>query len=383
MESKNTILIVDDGELNRAILKKIFEGNYAVLEASNGREAMEKMEQIHDYLAVVLLDIVMPEMDGLAVLAAMGERGLLKKVPVILITAEESPEVEKRSYDLGAADMIKKPFDPYIVRRRVENMIELYRHKNFLEQMVERQTRALRGQTEKLKEQTRMLRRQTERLERFNEMVIDTLSTVVEYRNLESGQHIRRIRRFTGALLNKLASYHGEEYGLAPEIITTITSASAMHDIGKIAIPDSVLCKPGRLTTEEFEIMKGHTVKGCEILDTLSGMEDQVYLHCAKNICRYHHERWDGGGYPDGLKGEAIPISAQVVAIADVYDALTTHRVYKPAFPHERAVEMILGGECGAFSPRILRCFKEVLPEFQNFARTYADERNREGSEAH
>ncbi len=351
MEKRDTLLLVDDVEVNRAILRGIFEREYNLLEAENGDQALVLIEQYHGRIAAILLDLVMPVRDGYQVLEALGRRGLLAELPVIVITAEDSAASEVRAFDLGASDIIMKPFEPHVVRRRVQNVVELNLHKL--------------GQQERIEEQAAKLRES-------NAVMVDALSSIIEYRSVETGQHIQRIRMFTRVLLEEVARCH-PEYGLDARKIDMISSASSMHDIGKIAIPDAILNKPGRLTDEEFEIMKTHSQRGCEMLANLDRMGDQEYLQYAYNICRYHHERWDGRGYPDGLKGDAIPVCAQVVGIADCYDALTTDRVYRGALPAEQAFNMILNGECGSFSPRLLECFKSVQGAFAQLSQEYAD----------
>lgn len=314
MNERDTILIVDDMEVNRAILCGLFEDEYKILEAENGLQAMELLETAQDSIAVMLLDIVMPEMDGYQVLRGMMERKFLSSVPVVVITSEASAESELHAFDFGASDIVTKPFEPHLVLRRVKNIIELYRHKLFLEDMVEEQAARLRDS---------------------NDVLTDALSSIIEYRSLESGRHIRRIRMFTKILMQRVCDTY-PEYRLDAAQIDAIARASAMHDIGKIAIPDAILNKPGKLTAAEYEVMKSHTTYGCEMLANLERMNDRQYLEFAYQICRYHHERWDGRGYPDGLSGDAIPLCAQVVGIADCYDALTTDRVYKAAFSHEK-----------------------------------------------
>ena len=351
MRKRDTILIVDDMEINRVILSGLFQEEYHLLEAENGEQALLLLKQYHSNIAIMLLDVVMPVMDGYQVMKEMGRIGLLDEVPVVVITADNSLEGELRSFDLGASDIIVKPFEPHVVKRRVHNIIELYLHKHNLEDMVDQQAH-------KLKES--------------NDILVDALSSVIEYRSLESGQHIKRIRLLTRVLLRELAK-NCPEYGLDQHKIEVIASASALHDIGKIAIEDKILNKPGRLTPEEYEIMKTHTVKGCQILESLERMSDKEYLEYAYNICRYHHERWDGRGYPDGLCGDAIPVCAQAVSVVDAYDALTSDRVYKKAIPHEQAFNMILNGECGTFSPRLLECFKTVQPALAVLCGKYAD----------
>lgn len=348
---RDTIIIVDDMEINRVILRGVFEKDYKLLEAENGDQALLLAEQHHSEIAAMLLDLVMPVKDGYQVMTEIGNKNLLAEFPVIVITAEDSAENEVQAFDLGASDIIMKPFEPHVVKRRVQNIIELNLHKLNQEELIEEQAAKLRES---------------------NAVMVDALSSIIEYRSVETGQHVKRIRMFTQILLEDVARSY-PEFGLTEQNISIIVSASSMHDIGKIAIPDSILNKPGRLTPEEFEIMKTHAVKGCELLAGLDRMSDREYLQYAYNICRYHHERWDGKGYPDGLKGESIPVYAQVVGIADCYDALTTDRVYKKALSPEVAFNMILNGECGSFSPKLLECFKNVRVTFANLSKEYAD----------
>lgn len=357
MKKRDTILIVDDMEINRAILRGSFEKEYNLLEAENGEQALVLVGQYHEQLAAVLLDLIMPVLDGYGVLSRLREQGFLAEAPVIVITADNSVDSEVQTFDLGASDIITKPFEPYVVRRRVENLLELYRHKTSQQQLIDRQAA---------------------RLYEANEAMVEALSSIIEYRSAETGQHIRRIRMLTRVLLEDVAACC-PEYGLTGYNIDSICSAAAMHDIGKIAIPDSILNKPGLLTPEEFEVMKTHAVKGSEMLAGLARTGDREYLQYAFNICRYHHERWDGRGYPEGLKGDSIPLCAQVVGVADCYDALTTDRVYKKALPPEQAFQMILNGECGVFSPQLLESFKHVRESFARLAQEYADGGKRSG----
>lgn len=348
---QNTLLIVDDMEVNRAILRGLFEQEYNLLEAENGAQALVLIKQYQDVLAGVLLDLLMPVKDGYEVMKDMAREGLMASIPVIVITAEDSMENEVKAFDMGAADIIMKPFEPLVVRRRVQNAVELNRHKTHLEEMVQEQAT---------------------KLKHSREVIMDTLSSIIEHRSVETGQHVLRIRMFTKILLEEVM-HCCPEYELNERAISVIAEASALHDIGKIAIPDTILNKPGRLTKEEFEIMKTHTLQGCEILSGLGRMGDEEYLRYAYNICRYHHERWDGKGYPDGLVGDNTPVYAQAVGVADAYDALTTDRVYKKAIAPEKAMQMILNGECGTFSPKLLECMKNVKEQFYRLAREYAD----------
>lgn len=352
------ILIVDDSDVNRDILTEILEDERPVMEAVDGSEALEILEKYHDDIAVVLLDLIMPQVDGFAVLEVMKKKGWMDKIPVLVITGEEAVEIERKSFEYGASDFVRKPFDNTLVKRRVNNVTDLYMYKDRLEHKVEEQTK-------KLQEQNRLLKVQADRLKENNARILDALGTIVESRNLESGEHIKRVKDFTRILAEELMKEY-PEYELTPDKVDVIVSASSMHDIGKIAIPDSILLKPARLTQEEFECMKSHTTRGCDILKSMKGAWDDNYGEACYEICRHHHERYDGRGYPDGLAGEDIPISAQIVSVADVYDALVSERVYKSAYSKEEAFHMIMRGECGVFSPKLLNCFKNARQQMED-----------------
>ncbi len=350
-KKRKKILIVDDEEVNREILKDVFrDGNYDLLEAEDGEDAIFKLKNNSD-IVLLLLDIVMPVMDGFGVLEYMNGENMLDNIPVILITSEDALDSEDQAYSYGVADVIHKPFYPHIVKRRSKNIIDLYRHKHHMEV--------------RLKEQEEEIRRQQKEIQDNNEFMIDTLSSVVEARSAETGEHTRRIKYFTRIMLKYLMKYY-PKYGITPEQIDEIARASALHDIGKIGIPDAILLKPGRLTPEEFEIMKTHTTIGCEILEKSYRDQTSEFYRYSYDICRYHHERWDGKGYPDQLVGDEIPIYAQIVAIADVYDALVSPRVYKSAYANSMAYDMIMNGECGQFSPDVLECFGLAKQDFFN-----------------
>ena len=335
---KQQILIVDDSEINREILKEILKEDYRILEAANGEECLEQLERSGTGISLVLLDIVMPEMDGFEVLAAMNQNHWIEDIPVIMISSEDSDSYIRRAYEMGVSDYISRPFDAKIVYQRVLNMIKLYAKQRRLIHLVTRQI------YEK---------------ERNNRMMIGILSQIVEFRNGESGLHVIHINLITQLLLEQLVKKTGK-YQLSWEDRLLIATASALHDIGKIGIDEKILNKPGKLTKEEFEIMKTHTLIGAQMLDNLDMYRNEKLLKLAHEICRWHHERYDGKGYPDGLVGEEIPISAQVVSLADVYDALVSERVYKKAFSHEKALEMIQNGECGTFNPLLLQCMTEA-----------------------
>ena len=338
---KQRILIADDSEMNRSILADMLGDEYEILEAENGLEAVSAIQKYRTEIDLVLLDIVMPEMDGFEVLTVMNRNNAIEDIPVIMISAETAPAHIERAYNLGVTDFITRPFNALVVHRRVVNTTLLYA---------------------KQKKLVGMVADQIYERERQSSLMIDIRSHIVEFRNGESGQHVVHIRTLTELLLRRLV-IKTDRYPISPSDITLISTASALHDVGKISIPGEILNKPGRFTDEEFTIMKRHTVIGSDMMEAVPVQGSGPLVKVARDICRWHHERWDGRGYPDGLKGDGIPISAQIVALADVYDALTSPRVYKPAFPHEKAVEMILKGECGAFNPLLLEILTEVAPQ--------------------
>ncbi len=354
---RDKILIVDDMKMNRELLAEMLEDDYAILEAENGKQAIELLEAKNEEIAIILLDLIMPEADGITVLKEMRQKKWIDEIPVLVISSENSVNVERECFDYGVSDFIHKPFDFLLVKKRVENMVGLYLYKNKLEDTVEKQTEILRKQYQ-------LLKKRGEELEKNNVRIIDILGTVVEYRNLESGEHIKRVKNFTRILAWQLMKEY-PEYGLDEKQVERIASASALHDVGKIAIPDAILLKPGRLTEEEFECMKSHTLRGCDILNNIEGAWDDEWGKVCYEICRSHHERYDGKGYPDALVGDEIPISAQIVSVADVYDALVSERVYKGAYTKDQAFHMIIAGECGVFSPKLLECFRKSRKDFE------------------
>ena len=343
LQNKSQILLVDDSKMNRMMLKEILGGDYSILEAENGQECLEKMQAEAGNIALVLLDINMPGMDGFEVLKAMNANHTIEDIPVIMISSEDSDAAIRRSYELGASDYVNRPFDARIVYRRVTNTIKLYAKQRRLVQMVSDQIRARENNTD---------------------MLVGVLSHIVEFRNGESGAHVRHIRIITELLLHRLLEI-SSRYSITAEQQDMIPLASALHDIGKIGIDEKILNKPGKLTPEEFKVIQTHSMLGAKMLHDLDGFAEQPLLQTAYEIARWHHERWDGRGYPDGLRGDEIPISAQLVSLADVYDALTSERCYKKAFSHEKAVQMILNGECGAFNPLLLQCLTDIQADLK------------------
>lgn len=350
---KQKILIVDDSEMNRAILTGILDDGYDFLEAENGLQALDVL-RAHRDISLVLLDIVMPELDGFGVLSVMSEQHWIDQTPVIMISAESDSMLVERAYQLGATDYISRPFDKSVVRRRVINTLMLYGKQKHL---------------------MRMITEQVYRREKSNRLMTGILSHIVEFRNAESGPHVQHIQTVSELLLRQLAR-KTDRYTLTEDDIALISTASALHDIGKISIPDSILNKPGKLTAEEFEVVKTHAAVGASILQNLPMTQDEPLIQVAYQICRWHHERYDGHGYPDGLVGDQIPITAQVVSLADVYDALTGERCYKKAYPHETAVRMIQNGECGVFNPLLIECLLDIQDQLQREIGTPPEARN-------
>ena len=333
-----TILIVDDEEINQLILAEEFKAAYNIIVADNGHQAIEIINSGRP-ISAIFLDLMMPDLNGLDVLREMNKSGMISRVPVFIVTAADTDSMLMDAYDLGAVDVIRKPFMKNFMRCRVDNIIELYRHRNNLETMIDEKVMQIKH---------------------MNELMVTSLANIIEFRDGESGEHVKRISGLTRTILTDIVNNYPEYY-MTEEAIDKISAASILHDVGKIAIPDSILNKPGRLTNEEFAEMKLHTVKGCEILVNMTDFLDAKTYEYSYDICRHHHERWDGRGYPDGIKGDDITIWSQVVAIADVYDALISPRVYKAPFEHDIAVKMIYNGECGAFNPKVLESFNRTI----------------------
>ena len=360
MEYQETILIVDDSALNRMVLMEILgKENYTFLEAENGQQAVELLD-CHPEVDLLLLDITMPEIDGFGVLEIMNQYHWIEETPVIMISAEDADSFIERAYDLGASDYITRPFDARVVCRRVSNTLMLYAKQKRLVQMVAEQV------YEK---------------EKVSNTMISILSHIVEFRNNESGLHVVHIRTITELLLRRLRK-KTDRYPLTEADISLISTASALHDIGKINIPEQILNKPGRLTKEEFEIIKTHSAVGEHMLRQIPFNQNEPLVKIAREICRWHHERWDGRGYPDGLKGDEIPISAQVVSLADVYDALTSERCYKAAFDHETALNMIVNGECGAFNPLLLECLMDGADQIKQAMQETEEEKQKDAEQS-
>ena len=351
-KKKQKILIVDDCTMNREILIDMLQNEFDIMEAIDGLQAIRIIKEYNTSIDLMILDIIMPEADGFEVLAVMNETHIINDVPVIMISAENEDSFIERAYEMGVTDYISRPFNIAVVRRRVTNALGLHaKHKKLLEIITE----------------------QVFEKEKNNNMMINILSHIVESRNGESGMHTLNIFSITNVLLNKLVE-KTDKYKLSSRDMSLITTASSLHDIGKIGVPENILNKPGRFTPEEFAIMKTHTTIGASLLDEMSVYQDEPLVKTAREICRWHHERYDGKGYPDGLKGDEIPISAQIVSVADVYDALTSERCYKKAYSYEQAFNMILNGECGQFSPLLMECLKESHDDIIKELNSHSDE---------
>lgn len=350
------ILIVDDEAMNREILASVFENQYEIIEAANGDEACDIIDRFRTDICVIFLDLIMPGRNGLDVLVHMRYRKLIDYIPVIMITGEATDYTDMKAYEYGAADIIYKPFSAKVVSRRASNLIELYKCKADMETEIRKQTKQI-------------IKYQKEKDE-LNVLLLDALGSVVEFRSLETGDHVHRVMYFTKVILDYIRSYY-PKYGLTIELVELMSHAAALHDIGKIAIPDSILNAPRKLTSEEFEEMKKHTVYGCDILKKFKIAEGSFYRY-SYDICRWHHEKVDGRGYPDGLKGDEIPIYCQAVSLADCFDALVSKRVYKDKVAMDEAYDMIFRGECGAFSEEILDCFSKAKEEMFSIVRSYS-----------
>ncbi len=354
------VLIVDDVEMNRDMLKVVLEDHYEIEEAENGRQAVDILIDHGAKIDAMLLDLRMPVMNGFEVIAYMRQNTWITKIPVLVVTSEHSSEIESKCFEMGVSDFLHKPFEPELIVNRIKNLVELFGYKRNLEEKVEKQTAMLRNQYQ-------LLRIQAEKLRENNDKIVEILGTVVEQRNLESGLHIKRVKGFTRILAKQIMQSY-PEYELDDKKIHMIVGGSALHDLGKITIPDRILLKPGMLTDDEFEYMKSHTTRGCEMLKGIEGIWDDEYQKICYDICRHHHERYDGKGYPDGLKGDDIPIAAQIVSVTDVYEALISERVYKHAYTKEEAFYMIINGECGVFSPKVMECLRLVKIQFEKLA---------------
>ena len=351
--SRKSILIIEDDEASRELLKKLFENDYDILTAEDGKSGISYLATHIQDLAAILMSLVMPAMNGYQVLQILHSKKIVEKIPVILLAAQKNTQIELACYSLGAAAILPKPLVAQTVHLRVTKAIE-----------TNQKAEALADTVTTMKAE---LSYQQRRMNQYYDRLLEAISSLVEFRNLEAAEHVKRIKGFT-EIIAKTYMRLFPDRGLTPEKISLIVRASALHDIGKIAISDAILLKPGRLTEDERNVMKSHTTKGCEILNFLKDVQDVEQHNIAYEICRHHHERHDGGGYPDGLKGDEIPLSAQFVSIADVYDALVSERTYKKPYDNDTAFHMIMNGECGAFNPDLLQCLEKARDEIEDFS---------------
>ena len=356
--ARSTILISDDDEENRNFLKSLFQEDYTVAVTENGRQAMEYLLANHQDVAILLLDVHMPVIDGRALLKVLKVKKVTDRIPVVMMTTTLYSDLVNECYDNGAIDFILKPFTPEIVVGRVKNTISLYHSSAQLKSIISQQTAQIKEKNQELKA--------------YNDRLIEVMSSIVEFRNLESNAHIKKIKGISRIIAEAMIKLYGKEYRLTPEKMEIIESASALHDIGMIAIPDSILLKPGKLTPDEFEVVKSHTTRGCEILEQIRELQNKDYIEVSYNICRHHHEKYDGSGYPDHLSGDAIPIEAQIVSIADVYDSLISDRSYRDAFDMDKAYSMIINGDAGVFSEKLLDCYKRTRILIESFCKQYS-----------
>lgn len=349
MSERNTILIAEDADINRELLSSMFEEQYNVLEAENGQVAIECLDAKKDEIACLLLDLIMPVKNGFDVMEYMHETKLIDTIPIILITGDDSKQTEETAYNFGASDLIYKPYNMQVVMRRVKNIVDLYAHKNSIEQAMQ--------------EESKKVREQAQEIRKNNVLIIDALGKIVEYRTNETHEHTKRVQAYTKLLLKYAMQLHPELH-LTHDDVHMIVRAAAVHDIGKLGIPDEVLLKHTNLTDEDIKVKRSHTTVGCEILEFFSGISNKKFYQYCYDVCRYHHERWDGSGYPEQLKGDAIPVAAQLVALADAYDSLVGKRMYNTPYTHPTAVQEIVSGALGEFSPLALECFDLAKEEF-------------------
>lgn len=363
--AQDTILILEDEEVSRKRLAEIFQGKYKIQAVVNEGEGREILRTQAGAIAAVLVNIMIPARDGYKVLSLLHEKKYTNRIPFIMLTNDMTAELEKRGYEYGIVGSVKKPFYPEPVKRFVENMIEVFQYKLQLETM-------LKNQTEKLQKQNTLLKIMAEKQRHSMEVLITSLSNIVEFRNLESERHIQRIRELSMCLGTCVMKLY-PEYKLTTEKLDMIVGASALHDIGKIVIPDNIILKAGKLTEDEYEVIKSHTTKGAEIIEKVLHLDNKEFCDYAHDIARHHHEKYDGNGYPDGLKGEEISIAAQIVSLVDSYDALTSKRIYKEAYSTDKAYQMIITGQSGIFSSKLLKAFSEVKGDLAGIVKKLSD----------
>lgn len=350
---RNILVIVDDVAMNRALLGQMFQKEFEILEAENGEEAIQIINEYYNNIALVLLDIKMPVMDGFEVMSRMKFYGYMKQIPVILITSDEEGNAMEKGYALGATDVVFKPFQAHVVIQRVHNIYELYQHKNHLEDLVEEQTAQLEEQYELLKEHHRHL--------------VSVLRDIVEYRNVEYPEHLDYIQGYTRILAENYAMLYPRAK-MTKEKIGYIVQAARFHDVGKITMPDAILSRPGRLSKWDLELLKEHTIKGRDIVQVMAELEDDMFSKICCNVCLYHHAKYDGSGYPVDIRKERIPIEAQIVGLADMYETMVHSVALRKKYSKEQVYNMLMNGKCGELSPRMKECLQASKKELEAYS---------------
>lgn len=353
---KRNIIIADSNEERAGQLQELLSGAYNVIMVTDGEQLLKKVADYFKKLSAIILDADIPKIQAGKVMDALKAKKITKYVPVIVM-ADRTSEITRMFYDKGAAAFLRPPYNSRSAKAKVDNLVQTYAERKWLEKKVIQQNRELTYQADMLR--------------RLNNNILDMMGTIIEFRGIEENNHIRRVKEYTQILGEAVANFF-KEYDLDAEQVSYIASASSMHDIGKLLIPDSIVLKAGKLTPDEFDIIKSHTTKGCEMLEVVSRYQEEIYYRYSYEICRYHHERYDGSGYPEGLSGEKIPISAQIVSVAEAFDALMCDTVYRKAYDFDKACEMIMEGECGLFSPKLIQCFKVSMDKLKRISVEYA-----------
>ncbi len=355
--ARTTILVADDDGENREMLRSFFDGEYTVALAENGKVAMEYIMAHFREIAVVLLDMHMPVVDGRALLKVLKMKGVTKRIPIVMMTTRLDEDLVHECYENGAADFVLKPFVPSLVQGRIRNTVTVYHHREQLEAIVNKQLAEIKEKNEELSA--------------YNDRLVEVMSSLVEFRNLESNYHIKKIKGISRILAEMLSKLYPEAYDLPKSKIEMIESASALHDIGMVAISDTILLKPGKLSPDEFEVIKSHTTLGCEMLKQIEELQSDFFIDISYNIVRHHHEKYDGSGYPDHLKGDEIPVEAQIVSMADIYDSLISDKPYRDAFDMNKAFSMVVNGEAGSFNEKLVESFTKSRKLIEELCKKY------------
>lgn len=363
---RNKILIADANEVNREILEELFEESFTVVSVATGQEALDIILKEYSDIAVAILDMGLEDKNAVDILAEINTASWFEDLPVYVLSDDTSLKIEKSAYKAGAIDFSRKPFDSRLLERKVKKYAELFAVQETLHETQAALNNALKnaGSAQAVASASPTLVMEEDVYYSRHNKLIELVGTLTELRNVENQQHVQRMKGLVKIMAKKMQEMY-PEYNLTIEKINYIVTACSIHDLGKAAIKDAVLLKPGRFTDEEYEYMKSHTLRGIDLLDQVQGAWSPEFDVIAREVVRSHHEKFDGGGYPDGLKGDEIPISAQLVSIADTYDALVNDRVYKKAYPKDVAFNKIIVGDCGIFPPKILECFKACRDDWE------------------